>query len=124
MSNKKKQLRKDKQSLSPKVSPMKPKRKWPRVPAVALLFVAVWLICWLIWGDVLYIAEQNSYLAFDATIMQNVLDLKWAPYYIIGRFLLLSYHYPVFGSLLMASILTGISCLLKYLLPKNNYIQY
>lgn len=123
MSNKKKQLRKDKQLLSPKVSPMKPKRKWPRVPAVALLFVAVWLICWLIWGDVLYIAEQNSYLAFDATIMQNVLDLKWAPYYIIGRFLLLSYHYPVFGSLLMASILTGISCLLKYLLPKNNYIQ-
>ncbi len=123
MGHKKKSYKSVKASQAQNTKSAKRKFSCPRVSAVVLLFLVTWLIVWLMWGDVFYMAEQNSYLAFNSTIMQNVMDLKWGFYILLGRFFLLLFHFPVIGSLLMATFLTGIACLLKYLLPKNNYLQ-
>jgi hypothetical protein len=88
--------------------------KLPFIPPFPLIFVLAWFFCSLIYNNVFYIAEQYSYLAFDKTIMQNVLDMNTGILILIGRFLLLSFHYPLFGGLLMAVMLTTCSWLIDY----------
>lgn len=103
-----------KQQPLPSVKTKRKRRKLPVVPPFILLFVMVWIFCSLIYNNVFYIAEQYDYLAFDKTIMQNILDMNTGILILIGRFLLLSFHYSLFGGFVMAVILTLAAWLLDY----------
>jgi len=84
----------------------------------ALFFLLTWLFCGMVYGDVFYMAQQNSYFAFDSTIMQNVVDLQNGWLVLSGRFMLLAYHYPVLGGLLLAVLLTLSALIISRLLSK------
>ena len=93
----------------------------PSVPPWILSFVLLWFFCAFVYGDVFYIAEQNSYIAFDKTVMRNVLDMNTGAFILTGRFLLLSFYYPLLGGFVMSLILTVSAWLLAYVLPLTGY---
>lgn len=98
--------------------------KWAKWLPYSLFFVLLWLFCSVVYGDVFYMAQQHSYFAFDSTIMQNVLDMSDGWLIVPGRFLLLSFHYPVLGGLLLSMLLLIVTlafgCLYKHLTFSSN----
>ena len=84
-----------------------------------LAFLLLWTFCSWTYGDVFYMTEQNSYFAFDGVIMKNITDM-WDGWLIVtGRFLLLSFHYPCLGGLLMALLLTAVAWCLDCLFVRR-----
>lgn len=60
-------------------------------------------------------AEQHSLFVFDRQVMQFILNQPFGEALCIGRFLLLSFHEPILGGMLLSLILTATVCLLKYI---------
>lgn len=78
-----------------------------------LAFIGFWIFAAILYGDVFYMAEQYSLFAFDQQIMDFLLNQPGGKVYWFGRFLLLSYHEPWIGGLLMSILLTGTVCLVR-----------
>ncbi len=72
----------------------------------AVEFVFLWLFLYILYGDVLYVAEQRSFFAFDSVAMQYYLSQPLGWLYAVGRFMLLSGACPILASLLLAVMLT------------------
>lgn len=87
----------------------------PRVPYLLVLFVALWLFGWLVYGNAFYMSEQMSYFAWSKTLMAGVLSKSFGWLYAAGRLLMTTFHYPVLGSALLALILTLTVWFLEYL---------
>ncbi|MCL3854341.1 DUF6057 family protein [Parabacteroides sp. GYB001] len=62
-----------------------------------------------------YMAEQHSLFVFDRQVMQFILNQPFGEALCTGRFLLLSFHEPILGGMLLSLILTATVCLLKYI---------
>ena len=82
----------------------------------AVLFVGLWLFLWIVWGDVLYMAQQYSFFAFDKTIMLYVF-LQWDyPVLWVGRLMLCLFHFPVLGAAALSLCLTACGWLVARIL--------
>lgn len=110
---------------------MKPNKhlKWLKKEGQYILFfLCSWLLLWLYYGDVLYIAQQNSFFTWNAQLMQFV--TKNQPYgylWWLGRGILQLFYFPVLGSLIVSLMLTAISKLFHYVFfyKKNSFfIQF
>ena len=95
-------------------SPQKRGFVWPALPQNVCLFLALWAFCGGIYGDVFHMCEQWNYMAFDRVLMQDVIDLWYAPVALAGKFLLLSFRFPVLGGLVMSAMLTLFVWLFNY----------
>src|SRR5574344_1544111 len=93
---------------SPKVrnSTKAPRKPFPHLPVYIVLFVFLWIFGSFVYNDVFYLTEQNIYFAFDRLLEREILDLWYGPFTFLGRFLLLSFRYPLFGGFVLALILT------------------
>lgn len=80
-----------------------------------IFFLATWLLLAVYYGDVLYIAEQNSFFSTESTLMQFVTGHRPYGYlWWLGRALLQLFYYPWLGALFTAIMLTLISGLCNY----------
>lgn len=79
-------------------------------------FLLTWL--WAGWwmGDIGHMAYENSFVAADATLMHWLWQQSFGGLWILGRMLLVSYHWPLVGGLLVAALLTAGSWLAAYCL--------
>ena len=103
-------------AAAPKAGATKKKRGWLwKVPFYPLLFLLLWVFCSGVYGSVFYMSQQTSYFAWDATLMGFLLSQDCGWLYAAGRFLLLSYHYPILGGAVLAMMLTVCSWLLDYI---------
>lgn len=93
-----------------------PRKPFPHLPVYIVLFVLLWIFGSFVYNDVFYLTEQNSYLAFDRLLEKEILDLWYGPLTFLGRFLLLSFRYPLFGGFVLALILTLFTWLMDYCL--------
>ena len=66
-------------------------------------------------------AEQNSYFAFEPILMKNVTDMSDGLLILVGRFFLLSFHYPFFGGFIWALVLTLCVYLINYTFRLRGY---
>lgn len=80
-----------------------------------LSFLGFWFFASVLYKDMFYMAEQHSLFVFDRQVMQFILDQPLGGLLCFGRFMLLSFHVPWLGGLLLSAILTGATCLLKYI---------
>lgn len=87
-----------------------------KIPYFVLLFVALWVFCSFVYGSVFYMSQQSSFFAFDKTLLFSVLNQDFAWLNVLGRFLLLSFHYPIFGGAVLSLMLTLSAWLFDYLL--------
>lgn len=80
-----------------------------------VFFFATWLLLGLYYGDVLYIAQQNSFFSTQSILMQFVTSHQPYGYlWWIGRACLQLFYYPWLGSLFTALMLSVISGLCNY----------
>ena len=84
------------------------------IPVWVITFLLLWIYTSFIYGDVFYICEQNTYVAFDRILEKEILDLWYGPLTFMGRFFLLSYKMPLLGGLLLSVILTAVTWLATY----------
>ena len=92
-----------------------------------LFFLLVWIFFGLYYGDVMYIARENSYFTTDMEVMRPLWTHAYGSLWIIGRALLQAFRYPWLGGLLTAAMLTVISWLFGYvckLRGRFNYLKY
>lgn len=86
-----------------------------------IFFMVSWLLLSAYYGEVLYIAQQNSFFSTNSTLMQFVTAhrpygyLWWA-----GRAILQMYYYPWLGGLCTAIMLSLISGLCNYVFRFRN----
>lgn len=80
-----------------------------------LSLAGFWFFTSILYGDMFYMAEQYSLFTSDRQAMQFILSQPLGEAYYWGRFLLLSFHEPWLGGLLMSVILTGTVCMVKYI---------
>lgn len=90
-------------------------------------FVAVWVwaSCW--YGDVLVMAREYSFFAFDKLLMKPVWEQTYGSLWIAGRALLNLFAFPWLGGLVLSLLLTVISWLVGYLLrvpARWRWLQY
>ena len=79
-------------------------------------FAAVWCLLCLLYGDVLYRTEQESFVTVDAMQMKQVTDLTYGWWYFAARLALSIFHFRWIGGTLLALMLTAIAWLINYLL--------
>ena len=81
-----------------------------------LFFLLTWL--WASWwmGDSFRIAREQSFFAFDATLMHGLWQQPFGFLWIIGRAILVLYRWPLIGGLVVALMLTGGTWLVAYCL--------
>lgn len=77
-----------------------------RLPYLVTLWLSLWVFCSVVYGSVFYISQQCSYFAWDSTLMRFLLQQDWGWLKAAGRFLLISFHYPVAGGLLLSTMLS------------------
>ena len=77
-----------------------------KIPVFLYLLIVIWGLLYFLYGDLLAVAEQRSFFAFDSTSMQYFLCQPLGWLYALGRFMLLSCNWPVVGSLLIALMLS------------------
>ncbi|MBQ8098057.1 MAG: hypothetical protein IJ244_00855 [Bacteroidaceae bacterium] len=94
-----------------------------KVSFIWLLLALVWLFVGLVYADMFYMAEQNSYFAFDKLLMKYVLDMNDGYVILTGRLLLLFFHYPLFGGFLLAALLAVSAWLMIKALSLKGYAQ-
>lgn len=80
-----------------------------------LSFFGCWLFASVLYKDMFYMAEQHSLFVFDRQVMRFMLDQPLGGLLCAGRFMLLSFHFPLLGGFLLSAILTGAVCLVKYI---------
>ncbi len=97
--------------------------KFPALPTYLILFALLWLFCGWIYDDVFYICQQHTYFAFDKLLLKEVTAFWYGWAIVMGRFIMLSFHYPIFGGAIYASILTLTVYLLNYITNNKKYIQ-
>lgn len=78
----------------------------PKFPLFSALFLALWLFLYFMYGDMMAVAEQRSFFAFDSVAMQPYLSQPLGWLYATGRFMLLSCVSPILGTLLITIMLT------------------
>ncbi len=102
-------------------------KRFPLLPVPVVFFLFTWFFTGIWYGDVLYTAQQYSFFAPDATLMQFVWDRPYGPLWIIGRALLSLFHYPILGGGVLALMLSLICWLTGYSLrlsPRWRPLQY
>ena len=77
-----------------------------KIPTFICLLIIVWGLLYFLYGDLLFVAEQRSFFAFNSTAMQYFLCQPLGWLYVVGRFMLLSCCWPLLGSLVIALMLT------------------
>ncbi|MBQ0048814.1 MAG: hypothetical protein KBT12_01030 [Bacteroidales bacterium] len=87
---------------------------FPMLPIPLVVFLLVWL--WAAWwqGDVFRMVRENSFFAFDNTLMNYELQHSYGYLWAIGRCLLTTFRYPVVGGFLLALLLTSCCWMLGY----------
>ncbi len=83
-----------------------------KIPVFVFELLLIWLFLYFWYGDVLHVAEQRGFFAFDSTAMQAYSSQPLGWLYLTGRFLLLSCVSPLSGSLLIALMLVVAAWLL------------
>lgn len=73
------------------------------------LFAVLWAWAWLWWGDVLWVAQERSFFAFDTQLMEFALCQHAGWLKVAGRALLALAAWPWLGGFVMASLLTLIA---------------
>ena len=94
-------------------------------PVIAFVLLWLWMACWQ--GDVFRIIRENSFFAFDETLMQYEMDKPNGLLWTIGRGLLMTFRHPWMGATLLAFMLTATCWMLGYVLRlKGNlrWLQY
>lgn len=81
-----------------------------------LFFLTSWALLSWYYGDVLYIAQQNSFFSTESELMEFITSQSYGYLWWIGRALLQPFYYPAIGGFLTALLLTLISGLLRYVL--------
>lgn len=92
-----------------------------------LFFILTWIFFGIYYGNVLYIARQNSFFTWNLEGLHEVWNHSYGILWIIGRMLLQPCRYPVVGGCLLALILTLISWLFGYvcrLRGNFGYLKY
>lgn len=97
-------------------------RRLPALPIYLGLFLLLWIFCAFIYDDVFYIAQQHTYFAFDAQLLREVTDFWYGSAIVLGRFLMLSFHYPLIGGVFYAAVLTTIAYLVNYIAKLKGYL--
>lgn len=103
------------------------KRHLPLLPIPVIVFLLVWI--WAAWwqGDVFRMVRENSFFAFDKTLMTYEISKPYGILWCIGRALLTTFRYPWLGGLLLSLMLTASCWLFGYALrlkPVLRWIQY
>lgn len=85
-------------------------------PAYTYLFgfLAIWSLLCILYGDVLYRTEQESFVALDAALMKPVTDMEFGNWYFAGRLALSLFSCRWIGGTLLALMLTAIVWLINY----------
>lgn len=81
---------------------------------LVVFFVVMWMLLGVYYGDVGYMAQQNSFYTTQAAYMEHLWEQPYGMLWIIGRAMLQCYHYPLWGGALMAALLTLISVMTAY----------
>lgn len=84
------------------------------VPIAVFLLVWIWAAWWQ--GDVFRMIRENSFFAFDGTLMKFELDKPYGLLWAIGRAMLTLFRYPWLGGAVLSLMLTGSCCLFGYVL--------
>lgn len=95
------------------------------IPIVAFLLLWAWIAVWQ--GDVFRLVRENSFFAFDSTLMDFEIGKPYGILWAIGRALLSTFRYPWLGGLILAAMLTACCWLLGYamrLTPRWRWVQY
>lgn len=74
-----------------------------------LFFILTWIFFGLYYGNVLYIARQNSFFTWNLEGLHEVWNHSYGVLWIIGRLLLQSCRFPFLGGGVLALMLTLIS---------------
>ncbi len=87
-------------------------------PAVvyAVTFIALWLFCQVVYGDVFARAAEANFIMADDRAMAFLTAQDWGNFYVFGRWCLLVFSAPWLGILLLALCLTLIAWLTDRLL--------
>ena len=85
------------------------------------MFFLSWLFSGWIYGDVFYISQQHTYFAFDTLLLKEVTIFWYGWAIVIGRFILLAFHYPIIGGCVYAAVLTLIAYLINYIFKCRGY---
>ncbi|MBO4802236.1 MAG: hypothetical protein J5545_10290 [Bacteroidaceae bacterium] len=105
---------------------MKNARFLSLLPSAAFLLLTwFWAAWWM--GDIGLMAYENSFVTADSTLMHWLWQQPFGVLWIVGRVLLLTYHWPWVGGLLVAVLLTAGSWLVGYCLrmPQRwRFLQY
>ena len=105
---------------------MKNARFLSLLPSAAFLLLTwFWAAWWM--GDIGRMAHENSFVTADSTLMHWLWQQPFGVLWIVGRVLLLTYHWPWVGGLLVAVLLTAGSWLVGYCLrlPQRwRFLQY
>lgn len=91
---------------------------------IVLLFLFLWVFFSWIYGSVFYICEQNSFFAFNSLLMKNISSMEWGYFILLGRFLLLSFHFPLIGGFILSSILVFFVLLSCYLCGNHKRLYF
>lgn len=89
--------------------------KLPPLPGYLICFISLWIFASTIYDDMFYMSEQYSMFAFDKLLMEHTLNLPFGWLIVCGRLMLLTFHYPVLGGLILSLILTLIVWIINYL---------
>ena len=96
-------------------------------PHAMLFFISVWLWAVFSYGDVLRMAREYSFFAFDRMLMSAVWEQPYGSLWIGGRAMLCLFAYPWLGGLAFSILLTLISWMIGALLrlpARWRWIQY
>ncbi len=120
----KKTIRQHTASAAPAPQPSAP--RW-RIPAMAVLFVAVWAWAAFYYAPVLRITREYSFWAPDTTLMAYEAGRPWGQLWCFGLMLLQLYRWPILGGALTALMVTASTHLTAYCLRLKGWwrlLQY
>ncbi len=101
-------------------------RHW-RIPAMMVLFLAVWAWAALYYAPVLRITREYSFWAPDSTLMYYESGRPWGQLWCLGLMLLQLYRWPIVGGALTALMITASTHLTAYCLRLKGWwrlLQY
>lgn len=101
--------------------------KFPLIPVPVMVFILVWIWAFVCQGSVFRMVHENSFFAFNSTLMEFELSKPYGILWCIGRALLTTFRYPWIGALVLSFLLTSSCWLLGYamrLTPKWRWVQY
>ncbi len=75
----------------------------------ALTFLAFWVFCSLVYGEVFHRAAEANFVTTDSNMMKFLTDQQWGELYWGSRWLLLSFKNTIIGGLLLSILLTLIA---------------